>query len=381
MGGLPNERPTAPSERILALDVLRGFAISGVLVAYCLWSLGTTPEESWTPFDKRLNEILSFVVDGKFYTILAFLFGLGFSMQLGRASTDEGAVRLYCRRLAVLAAIGLAHALLLRNGDILLPYAMTGFLLIPFRRASDRVLLAVALIALLVALASRVAWPASGIPVPERPHLEGAPYLVENAAWVSYWYRTAIFTWPVNLTMFLLGLLAGRHDLLARLSQAPRKLIAIIAIGFALGGVFFVALRIAGSVASPFSPALAGLLFTFHCWGMSSAYAAALLLTLRRPAGGSALMPLAAMGRLALTNYLMQAALIVPLCLAFGWFDRFTPATALLLALTVFVAVQLPFGIIWLRRFQFGPAEWLWRRLAYGRAPSPRLPRGDEAPV
>ena len=133
-------RPVAPGERILGLDVFRGFAMFGVLIAYCLWSLGTVPDDQWSPLNKTLGEIAGFVIDGKFYTILAFLFGLGFSLQLERASDSAAAVRTYCRRLAVLAGIGLLHALLLRNGDILFPYAMTGFLLIPFRRASDRLL-------------------------------------------------------------------------------------------------------------------------------------------------------------------------------------------------------------------------------------------------
>ena len=88
------------------------------------------------------------------------------------------------------------------------------------------------------------------------------------------------------------------------------------------------------------------------------------------------LAPLAAVGRLALTNYLMQAALIVPVCLVFGLFDRFTPTAGLLLAFGMFGLVQLPFSLFWSRRFRFGPAEWLWRLLTYGRLPPLGL-RGD----
>src|SRR4051812_28506364 len=142
-------QPVAVRDRILALDVLRGFAMAGVLLAYCMWSLGTAPEESWSPLDKWIGDFVGFAIDGKFYTILAFLFGLGFSIQLARASDDSSAVEIYCRRLAMLSGIGLAHALLLRNGDILLPYALSGFLLIPFRRSSDRVLIGAACIAAL----------------------------------------------------------------------------------------------------------------------------------------------------------------------------------------------------------------------------------------
>jgi uncharacterized protein len=368
-------QPIAPGDRILALDVLRGFAMVGVLVAYCMWSLGTATETQWSPLDQALGEAVNFAVDGKFYTILAFLFGLGFSLQLERASDSAAAVRTYCRRLAALAGIGLAHALLLRNGDILLPYALTGFVLVPFRRASARVIVPAAIVALLLPYAARWAWQSSGIPIPDRPQLENAPYLIENAAWVRYWYETAIFTWPTNLTLFLFGFLAGRHRLLARLAQQPRRLVTILFGGLAAGAaLFFVSQAFAAS------PVVPGLVFTAHCWCMSSAYAAALLLALRSRTGATMVAPLAPVGRMALTNYLLQAAIIVPLCLTFGWFDTFTPTRSFALAFAVLL-FQLPFSAWWLRRYRFGPAEWVWRLLTYGRVPPMRLESGDYAAV
>ena len=375
MGEPRTVQPVGADERILALDVLRGFAMFGVLIAYCLWSLGNAPDGQWSPLDRRLGTLAEFLIDGKFYTILAFLFGLGFAIQLNRAPTDAIAVRAYCRRLVALAAIGLGHALLLRNGDILLPYAVTGFFLIPFRRAPDRLLVGAAMVALLVPYAARWLLATAGIALPERPHLENAPYLVENAAWVLYWYKTAILTWPTNLTLFLFGLLAGRHRLIRRLATQPRRLAVILAGGAAVGVTFFAVSRMSSG-----SAALPTLAFTLHCWGMSSAYAATLLLLLRSTAGSRAIMPLAAIGRMALTNYLSQAAIIVPLCLALGWFDRFTPSTALLLAGAVFVFIQLPFSLLWLRRFRFGPAEWVWRSLTYGRLPPMRRNAKDSVP-
>jgi uncharacterized protein len=363
-------------QRIVALDVLRGFAMIGVLVAYCMWSLGTAPETSWTVLDRWIGSGVGFLVDGKFYTILATLFGLGFSIQVGRAQDDAAAVETYCRRLAVLAGIGLCHALLLRNGDILLPYALTGFLLIPFRRASDRTLIISAVTILLANAAVRAFWTDLGFASLQRPELQNASYLAENLAWVRYWYSTALFTWPTNLTMFLLGYCAGRGRLVQRVGDQPRRLGVILLAGLALGIGFHIArsalLRSADP--SPVTGSVAWLLFTFHCWGMSSAYAAALLLALRTRVGRVALSPLAAIGRLALTNYLLQAAIAVPLCLAFGWFDRFTPVTSLMLAAAIF-AVELDFSLFWAARFQFGPAEWVWRLLTYQRLPPLRLAR------
>ncbi|MFL6724435.1 MAG: DUF418 domain-containing protein, partial [Sphingomicrobium sp.] len=323
--------------------------------------------------------IAGFVIDGKFYTILAFLFGLGFSIQLDRATDDAAAVRTYARRLAALTAIGLAHALLLRNGDILLPYAVTGFLLIPLRRASNAMLFIVAGIALLFPYAANIGWQESGFALPQRPHLQAAPYLIENAAWVGYWLQTAAFNWPTNLTLFVMGLYAGRRGLLPALAADRRRLISIALLGLLAGGLLYLLQR--QSLVEPLHPAFPGLLFTFHCWAMSSAYVAILLLALQIPGGAKALRPLAAIGRLALTNYLLQAAIIVPLCLAFGWFDRFKPTSALALAMLLFFLVQIPFSLMWLRRFQFGPAEWIWRRLTYGRMPISRQSAADYAPV
>lgn len=377
------ERPVGLNERILALDVLRGFAMLGVLVAYCMWSLGTAPEASWSALDKRLDPIVAFLVDGKFYTILATLFGVGFSIQLGRATDDQAAVEVYCRRLAALAGIGLLHALLLRNGDILLPYALTGFLLIPFRRASDRVLIGSAFAILLATAVVRALWSQLGLPSLQRPQPEHLSYLAENATWVRYWYRTALFSWPLNLTMFLFGYCAGRAHLLTKLTRRPVALALIAAGGIVAGcALYFARLQLLAAMPpSATADSLGWLLYTFHCWAMSSAYAALLLLALRGSVGVAVLSPLAAIGRLALTNYLLQAAIVVPLCLAFGLFDRFTAASSLALAGAVFALVQLPFSIVWAQHFQFGPAEWIWRLLTYQRVPPLRLARTELAPL
>jgi uncharacterized protein len=378
MSNSKTEQPVSGRDRIYALDVLRGFAMVGVLVAYCMWSLGTAPDVDWSALDKRLgNDFVPFVIDFKFYTILAFLFGLGFSIQLARASDERAAVETYCRRLAILAGIGLVHALLLRNGDILLPYALTGFLLIPFRRASDRTLIISALAILAGETAIRALWPIVGLPMFQRPHLENAPYLVENAAWVRYWYETAPFNWPTNLTLFLFGFCAGRAQLLTRIASRPRALGLILVSGLAAGSaIYFARLSfIERAGPSPLNDSIAITLFTFHCWGMSSAYVATLLLLLRTRVAAAALSPLAVVGELALTNYLLQSAIAVPVCIAFGLFDTFTPTRSLLFAAAI-LAVELPFSLLWEKHFCFGPAEWVWRVLTYQRLPPMLKTRG-----
>ncbi len=270
----------------------------------------------------------------------------------------------------MLGAIGLVHALLLRNGDILLPYAIMGFILLPFRRASDGSVLATALLVLLVPFAARSLWEASGLLMPARPVTQEGGFLAVNLAWVRYWYTTAILHWPPILTLFLFGFYAGRHHLVTRLAERPAAAAWIFIGALAASALLFLLQQrvLAGFPEDPtiLADATASLLFSFHAWTLAVAYMAALLLALRTAAGSQALRPLAAVGRMALTGYLMQAALIVPFCLLLGLFGRFTPASSLLLALTFFLLVQLPFAVLWLRQFEFGPAEWLWRRLTYG---------------
>src|SRR5688572_23814750 len=90
--------PVQPTERVFEIDVLRGWALFGVLMAYALWNLGSPPESNLGRVDQILNVALSILIDTKAYTVFAFLFGLGFSIQLNRAATrGVNIVRLYAR--------------------------------------------------------------------------------------------------------------------------------------------------------------------------------------------------------------------------------------------------------------------------------------------
>ncbi|MGH9849168.1 MAG: DUF418 domain-containing protein [Blastocatellia bacterium] len=371
-------QPVQPSERIPALDIVRGFALFGVLLAYTIWNLGSPPEHTLSLADRILYGVLSVLVDTKFYTLFAFLFGLGFSIQLTRAE-DRGAsiVPVYCRRLLALLLIGLAHALLLRNGDILVPYAVMGFFLLLFRNASNKTLAVVAIIGLVYPYLARGAWDLTGIPSPQRPEMEGASYLVENYAWVRYWYSTAIVYWPASLPMFLFGLYVGRQrffeNIAGRRKLLRRALVAGLGIGVLayLVSVAFALMR--EDSTTSFTQLLSlGFLRSAHAWGLATFYASSLLLLSQRRSWQRRLAPLGAVGRMALTNYLLQAAIIVPVCIGFNLFGRVTPSLGVLLALAVWSA-QVPASVWWLRRFRFGPAEWLWRSLTYGRLQPMRM--------
>jgi uncharacterized protein len=366
-------RPIDAGERIQSLDIIRGVALFAVLIAYTVWNLGAAPFAQYTTFDKILNFALAFLVDSKAYTLLSFLFGLGFAIQMSRAEERGGTViPVYLRRLFALVLIGLAHALLLRNGDILVPYASMGLLLLLFRNASGKVLAVAAFVALFLPQIARALWELSAVPFPERPETEGMGHLMSNLLWVRYWYITAITNWPQSLSMFFAGLYVGRKRYLENVAEHRRGLKWLLGVGLVVGVGVFVGRLIVIAAANPSQDptSVVNALFIaswyIHAWGMAAFYAPVLLLLLLRPRWQSLLSPLAAVGRMALTNYLLQAAIAVPICIYFNLYDTFTPTSGLLLALGIWV-LQVPFSILWLRAFQFGPAEWLWRSLTYGR--------------
>ena len=372
-------QPVQATERIVALDVLRGFAILAVLVAFTMWNLGSPSSDTYGTFDYVLDYVLAIIVDTKAYTLLAFLFGLGFSIQMNRAGQrGESIVPVYVRRLLALMLIGVAHSILLRNGDILVPYATLGFVLLLFRNASNRVLLVGVIIGAVFQYAVQALWQYSGIPIPQRPDTTGMGHIASNLVWSAYWYKTAIIHWPAALPMFLAGLYVGRRRLLENVAEHRRGLRQILVAGLCIGVVAFVGrlLVIRGRSYNAYAASLVdvsvNLLWSIHAWGLAAFYASAVLLVLQRPGFQKFSSVFSAVGRMSLTNYLLQSILVVPICIVFDLYDNVTPSLGLLLAVLV-ALVQIPLSVVWLKHFRFGPAEWLWRSITYWKPQPMRL--------
>src|SRR5256714_600373 len=165
-------RPVAPQERIRALDLLRGWAMFGVL-----WSNlndGYANAGSVTTLDHALWWTQQWVLESRFYSLLILLFGIGFGIQLIRAdSLDRDLRNTYYRRSAALLAIGIVHGTLIWSGDILTIYALVAFALVMFRTASERTILVAAAVLWFVGptFANDLMW-MSGLRIP----LWGASY-------------------------------------------------------------------------------------------------------------------------------------------------------------------------------------------------------------
>jgi uncharacterized protein len=364
--------PVQLNQRIQYLDVLRGIAISGVLFAFAFWNLGTEPTTNWTAFDKILDEAGAFLIDSKCYTTLACLFAIGFVLHMDKTTDKVRSLYTYRKRLLGLLIIGAFHALLLRNGDILAPYAITSFIVTFFYRASNRAIAIALIIVLLLQVLLPEIWLLAGFAFPKRPQVQAANYLVENFQWVKYWYDTSIFFWETTVFLLLLGLLVGRYFVQKKRTLNNRQLVAIIVAGFILGGgsylltvVYQGLLRNLPDIGNThiIRSLTFGSLDLIHKIGMASAYASIVFLLATR----FSLSGFANLGRMSLTNYILQAVIIIPVCILFRLFDHITPTIALVMTGVTWV-FQIFFSNWWLNRHKFGPMEWLLRWFTYGSA-------------
>lgn len=412
----PDARPidVEASDRVVLLDTLRGFALCGVFVANVyLWFSGRMffsppqmdafmKEATW--LDIAINHAFGPLIGGRFITLFSFLFGLGFAVQLSRAERrGTSAVPLYARRLGVMFALGIAHLFLLFQGDIVSTYALMGFVLLMFRKRSDRTLLYWA--AALILLSPVITETALRL-----PRWLGTPGAAEAAkaageyrmglraqvleafthgSWLdtvrvgaAYYagdlFKMLRFFLPVIVGRFLLGLWAGRrrifHDAPQHLGFFRRLLGWGLAVGLVTSGVGVLVgqlfnRKILHPDSLPWLPVVLGPVRHLAELGMAAAYVAGITLLFQRAAWQRRLLVLAPVGRMALTNYLLQSVLGVLLFYGYGLglIGKLGSAAQLAVALGIF-ALQAVFSRLWLARFRFGPAEWLTRSLTYGRA-------------
>jgi uncharacterized protein len=472
----PKAEPVRGAERVAAVDVLRGVALLGILPMNIVF-FGLPGPAYDNPArgggDTGLNlGIWAFnhvVFDAKMMTIFSMLFGAGLVLMGGRA--DARGARLgwvYYRRVLWLLVIGALHAYLLWAGDILLPYALCGLLLYPFRRLSARTLLIVGTLAMLVilpvgaifevglrfmeataakadavrqeAVPNRARWATEALsfaaqaqlrqslgagPAPclvaaaeaaataaqedkkptrfqtwvhdlwdeeVRPHLQPTPdeaarsfkkevriYRDGYAGIVAHNAGQLLVTHTVGFVIGLVWLIGGRMlvgmglmklDVFA--AARPRRFYVWLAVlgygvGLPLVGYDTYAL-LRGHFHYP-DELRSGYLFNYvGSVPVALGHVAVVMLVCQSGAVRRLTACLAAVGRMALTNYLMQSALCTTLFYGYGLglygkLDR-TGLAGVVLAVW---AAELAWSPVWLRYFRFGPAEWLWRSLTYWR--------------
>ncbi len=386
---------TAP-ERIVSLDVLRGFAVLGILVmniqSFSMVGMAyvnptvygdLTGANYWVWYFSHL------LADMKFMTIFSMLFGAGIIVMTGRCeATGRPSVGLHYRRMGWLLMFGVLHAHLLWYGDILYFYALCGMVAYWFRKLPPWLLIVLGLIALSVTSGISLLFGftietfvdqvrADWNPPPEAINAEIAAY--QGSWWDQMGYRvpeaikfeTSIFLvflgWRagglmlVGMALFKLGVFSAR--------RSAGVYLALVAAAAVIGApviIYGIQRNFAANWDVTYSMFLGG---QFNYWAsllVSLGWVGLVMLACKTAAAGAITRPLAAVGRMALTNYLMQTIICTTIFYGhgFGKFGEFSRVEQLLTVLGV-LAFQLIVSPIWLRYFRFGPFEWLWRSLTY----------------
>jgi len=405
-----NPTPVSAAERVELMDVLRGVALFGVFLvnftAFASAPIMATEQQLLSlptaPFDLALFDVLEWLFKDKANTLFAFLFGLGFSLQLQRLEArGVDFEALYRRRLTVLLVFGVVHFFFVWTWDILHLYALAGFLLLPLRRLSNRGLV---IAGVLLAAFGRTTLKAlaefgspgsfSGIP---GGYADSDVLLRQQISESGNYFHLAsnFFDWVVidyiasgfilgwlcyALGRFLIGAWVGRHGWVTRardyLAGWRRLLRIALPAGLVLEGF---ATLLAESPLLPEWEHREFLADASHLLAvpvLAAGYVAAIVVAFHGQTGRRLLAPFAAVGRMALTNYLTQSLILGFVLFGIGpglALAGKIGATAIVGIVIGFFALQVLVSRWWLGRYAYGPAEWVWRAFTYGERPPMKL--------
>lgn len=378
-------------DRIAVLDVLRAFALFGIVVTHSAGGFlaGRAPTPDFMTFgrvDELFSQLNSLFVFGKFYTIFSFLFGLSFAIQIRSAERKgEPFAGRFAWRLAVLALIALVHGLFF-TGDILIIYVALGFLLIPFRNLGTKTVLVIALLLIFNVPGLLLSLVPAAVPSADMQSLAmqsvreqfevkqqggfaelfATTYGVGFRSKVMFQINTGRL-W-ITFGLFLLGLAAGRARIFEETAES-RTLFAKLLIGAGVVALVTTMIAVLNStaIAPPILPrALASFLLSAQQATLSAFYVAAITLIYWRDPIHGLLAKLAPVGKMGLTVYLTQTVFGLGIFygIGLGMLGKMGVAAAIGWGVAFFV-VQIILARAWMRRLTMGPVEWLWRSLTY----------------
>ena len=409
--------PVVPEERIVVLDVLRGFALLGIAVM----NMGgfNTPTGLWArdslyfpgTADRAMDFFTGVFFAGKANSIFSFLFALGFTIQMQRAAAKgQTFVSSYLRRLAILFFMGAVHGILIWNGDVLHMYAVLGLVLLAMRNVSDRVVWVVLILSVVGGQIRNLIFTIRNEPfihplsywrdlsyehmrifsegtyleqVKARLFLYQDDYSAERLARVI----GPIWGYASFLTTMLLGFYVGRKRWLENVGahiQNVRKMFWVcLGLGLSVSIACFLLVTFR-PVPPPQGPTvrgfITGFLFTLNRPLLCVAYISAFSLLFQKESSKRFLTVLAVPGRMPLTNYLMQSIMATTLFYSYGFglFGKVGPFVGFWISVAMF-AIEVVWSHYWLARFRFGPLEWLWRAATYGKFPRMTLDKPEAA--
>ncbi|MFN0104091.1 MAG: DUF418 domain-containing protein [Bryobacteraceae bacterium] len=429
--------PVEASERVEALDTVRGFALLGILLMnICSFAMPAAAEGNPTVWGgaSGANYWLWWVQavfwSGKMRALFSICFGAGVIYLTSRAEAKgSSAADVYYRRTFWLMSFGMIHAYLLWYGDILYPYALCGLLLYPLRKMGARALLAIGIA--MIAVTCGLTWQQTretkqardsyrGIPAHAElaKEVEGArgPYKGMLRDWQpsrekvdaelkayrgsyaeAFSHRSGVrMAWDTQpyfnlgswdfLAFMLIGMALAKWGVLAgSWSKGTYAWVAVggIGVGTAIGA--WAANHLAASGFSPVAAMEGYTVYQLVRLSMGLGYLAGIAGIVQAGWLGWLMRPLSAVGRMAFSNYIMHTLICTTLFYGhgLGWFGKLQRYELYYVVASIWL-LQLIVSPIWLRAYRFGPLEWAWRSLTYWKRQPMRIPAvtsGQSLPV
>jgi uncharacterized protein len=401
--------PITPKDRVWVMDALRGFALLGIFIAnlgsgfsfYSAQAPNTGPY--FSSFDGEMSFLHGMFLEGKFYSIFSFLFGWGIALQLSRTKGEAGDnISLVRRRLGIMFLLGLAHIILLWIGDIVAFYSLVGFLLLWMRKWKDKTLLITSIVLLLSPIllySIKVAWNGAAMPsfiLWETGEVVGTRLtgvtsqesffqfmkttdyigLVKtNIAGFFFRFADLFFQSRISkvLALFILGYLMGRNGRYKTILTNTKLLWTLAVAGLVIGlPSNFLQARFMENSGDYYNLTVKGIYrtmaYAFGVAPLAIAYMSLFFLAAQTVAGKRVLSILRPVGKMAFSNYIFQSLVGTLIFTGIGWgyVGEVGPVYYSLLGIIVF-AIQILISAVWLRYFEFGPVEWLWRTATYGK--------------
>jgi uncharacterized protein len=381
--------PVEQKQRIVLVDIIRGFALIGVLFAnfngYVEQMLpGDILSSLSTPADKFIMSLNSIFIEWKFMTLFSVLFGYGFGLIL--QSLDKKGINpagFFIRRMSWLFIFGIVHCLFWW-GDVLNLYAMSGVLLLFLRKLSNKNIFILSLVFMFIV---PVVFSYLTQNLPETYTDADLRYSYEiyksgNLAELFMMNMAAYYKMYVasysnlgdiieTLGRFLMGYFLLRINVLDSIDLKSKQIKKIMLITFPVMIAYFVFRWLRLSDIIHYSPLFLSPLIKVGIFSTTTFYVSLLVLAYINNSQNKFFTFFQSLGTMTLTNYLMVSAILVIILygIGFGYIGKI-PVHIIWLLAFFWLVFEIIFSRIWLNKFRYGPMEWIWRQLTYGK----RLP-------
>ncbi len=380
---------TSEKNRVESLDLLRGFSLLGIFIANMLMfhsPMMYIDPYTWfsTGSDATAFAWIDIFVQGSFYPIFAFLFGYGMNMQYEKAlKTNQRFTSMMVRRLTVLLAFGLIHAVFIWSGDILFTYATLGFLLLFLVRmpakwlwsfATVLYVIPVGFLYVMTKLVVRIDPDLMAAELIDTGKIEAALstfsigtvseiFYFRLMEWLTYGLSSTFLGIFIILPLIMFGAAMSKYKLFERASEVKGKLLLVALITLPIG----LGIKVLPYVRTP-SYDIVQLQDTFGGVLLAAGYIALFLFVSTSAKFSAFFSPVGKAGRMSLTTYITQSILatLIFYSYGFGLYGKVSVWTGTFIAIGVFI-LQVIFAEFWLAKFRTGPIEKLWRIGTYGK--------------